>query len=84
MLRISGELAFIIKDIDYTSKKDLLDKLRNLRQTLGGYKPDERKKLKPFLAIAIQQAFYTSEYELMKYKNYCSNRGAYAKARQTN
>ncbi len=76
MMRISGELAFVINDINYTSKKDLLDKLRELRQSLGGYSPSERKIIKPYLAVAIQQAFYSSEYELMRYRRFLDNRGA--------
>ena len=34
MLNIGGELAFILQDIDYKSKQDLLEKLRGLRDSL--------------------------------------------------
>ena len=70
MLNIGGELAFILSDNDYTSKQDLLKKLRDLRQCTQYYTKEEKQLLKPFLAVAIQQAFYASDYELKKYKNY--------------
>lgn len=82
MLRISGELAFLIKDMTYTSKQDLLNQLREMRQELGGYSPVERKAIKPYLAIAIQQAFYSSEHELMRYMKYRENRGENARKQQ--
>ena len=68
MLNIGGELSFILQDIDYTSKKDLLDKLRAMRDDLQNYPKEERLKIKPILAISIQQAFYASEWELMRYR----------------
>ena len=43
MLNIGGELAFVLQDIDYSSKKDLLDKLRAIRDDLKNY--DEKKVL---------------------------------------
>lgn len=82
MLRISGELAFIIKDITFDSKKEFLDKLRDLRESLKNYAPEERKLIKPLLVIAIQQVFYTSEYELLRYKKYCLNRSSYLKSKE--
>ena len=74
MLNIGGELSFILEDINYSSKQDLLDKLRNIRESLQDYPLSERKKLKPILAISIQQAFYASEWELMRYKRFCDYR----------
>ena len=68
MLNIGGELAFILQDIDYSSKQDLLDKLRTLRDELKEYPKDEKQNIRPILAVAIQQAFYFSEWELMNYK----------------
>lgn len=74
MLNIGGELSFILQDIDYTSKKDLLDKLRTMRDDLQNYPKEERLKIKPILAISIQQAFYASEWELMRYRKFCDYR----------
>lgn len=74
MLNIGGELAFILQDIDYDSKQDLLDKLRALRESLKDYPKDERKILKQTLAVAIQQAFYASDWELKRYKNFLEAR----------
>ncbi|MDY6394493.1 MAG: hypothetical protein SPL07_06685 [Bacteroidales bacterium] len=74
MLNIGGELAFILQDIDYKSKPDLLEKLRGLRDSLRNYPEDQRKTLRPILSVAIQQAFYASEWELLRYKNFCDYR----------
>lgn len=74
MLNIGGELAFILQDIDFNSKQDLLEKLRGLRDSLRDYPEEQRKRLKPILSVAIQQAFYSSEWELNRYKNFCEYR----------
>ncbi|MGN0961421.1 MAG: hypothetical protein ACI4PF_04400 [Christensenellales bacterium] len=74
MLNIGGELAFILQDIDYKSKQDLLEKLRGLRDSLRNYPEQEKELLKPILSVAIQQAFYASEWELNRYKNFCDYR----------
>ena len=74
MLNIGGELAFILQDIDYKSKQDLLEKLRGIRDSLKDYTVEERQMIKPLLSVAIQQAFYMSEWELMRYKRFCDYR----------
>ena len=74
MLNIGGELAFLLQDIDYKSKPDLLEKLRDLRDSLRNYTKEERQSLRPILSVAIQQAFYISEWELMRYKKFCDYR----------
>lgn len=74
-MKLGGELAFILGDIDYSSKSELLDKLRECRDKLQEYPKEERVKLKPYLAISIQQAFYTSEYELLRFKKLSKTRG---------
>ena len=74
MLNIGGELAFVLQDIDYNSKKELLDKLRYIREELREYPKEEKAKLRPILAVSIQQAFYASEWELLRYKNFCKYR----------
>lgn len=81
MLNIGGELAFILQDINYTSKQDLLTKLRAMRDDLQNYPKEERLKIKPNLAISIQQAFYASEWELMRYRRYCDYRGENGKTK---
>ena len=74
MLNIGGELAFLLQDIDYNSKKDLLDRLRHVRTELRDYPEEDKTKLRPILAVSIQQAFYASEWELMRYKDFCKYR----------
>ena len=73
-MSISGELTSIIKNIDFTSKADLLNQLRNLRNDVKQYPKNERKIIMPHLAVAIQQAFYTSEWELLHYKEFLTKR----------
>lgn len=73
-MKLGGELAFILGDIDYSSKPELLDKLRECRNKLQEYPKEDRIKLKPYLAISVQQAFYTSEYELLRFKR-LNNKG---------
>lgn len=72
-MRLGGELAFILSDIDYSSKQELLDILRKKRDELQEYPKEDRIKIKPYLAVAIQQAFYASEYELLRFKRLSNN-----------
>ena len=74
MLNIGGELAFILQDIEFNSKTELLEKLRKLRDNLVHYSKEERKMIKPNIVIAIQQAYYISEWELLNYKKFCDMR----------
>lgn len=67
-MRLGGELAFLLTDIDYSSKAELLEKLRAMREGLQDYPKEERLKVRPNLAVAIQQAFYASEYQLLRFK----------------
>lgn len=67
-MAIGGELLSLLKDIDYNTKQELLDKLRIMRDDLKTYPKRERRKIKSFLHVAIQQAYYTSEYILLQYK----------------
>ena len=76
MLNIGGELAFILQDIDYSSKKDLLEKLRAIRSDLKNYTQAEKEVIQPILAVTIQQAFYASGWELMRYKDFLSWRNS--------
>lgn len=73
-MNIGGELAFILQDINFSSKKDLLAKLRTLRESLKEYTLEERQSIRTILAVSIQQAFYISDWELMRYKEYLSKR----------
>lgn len=76
---IGGELTSLIKVLDFSSKQELLDKLRELRQEVKTYRKIERNQILPHLAIAIQQAFYCSEWELLQYKNFLTKRKMYGK-----
>lgn len=59
-MRLGGELSFLLTDIDYSSKQELLDKLRSVRDGLQEVPKEERLKVRPNLAVSIQQAFYAS------------------------
>lgn len=71
---IGGELTSLIRVIDFSSKKELLDKLRQLREELRTYHKKERQQIMPHLAVAIQQAFYSSEWELLNYKKFLTQK----------
>lgn len=82
-MRLGGELAFLLTDIEYESKRELLDKLRIMRDNLQNYPKDERIKIKPILAVSIQQAFYTSEWELLRFKKLSNkSRGEYGRTKK--
>lgn len=76
-MSIGGELTSLIRNIEFASKADLLNQLRNLRNEVKQYPKEERKTIMPHLAVAIQQAFYTSEWELIHYKQYLTQRSEY-------
>lgn len=43
MYNIGGELAFLLQDIDYNSKAELLDKLKQLKKDLKNYPKEEKR-----------------------------------------
>lgn len=67
---ISGEIVHIIEAIDYKSKNELLQKLRDMRDDTVRLALEDRRVVKPMLGVAIQEVCYTSEYELLRYKRY--------------
>lgn len=67
---INGEIVPIIEAIDYQSKDELLQKLRNMRDDTVRLAPEDRRVVKQMLGVAIQEVCYTSEYELLRYKRY--------------
>lgn len=74
MLNIGGELSFILKDIDYLSKKELMSKLKDYKKGLKGYKEEKKKELLEILEISIQEAKFLKEKELLNYKIFCERR----------
>ncbi len=74
MLNIGGELAFLLQDIDYNSKDELIDKLKALQKDIKTYPKEEKAQIGPILSVSVQQAMHLSEWELMRYKNYCKYR----------
>lgn len=67
---ICGEIVPIIEAIDYASKDELLQKLRDMREATIRLSPSDRRIVKQMLGIAIQEVCYTSEYELLRFKGY--------------
>lgn len=72
-MNIGGELILLLKDIEYSTKQELLEKLRIMRNDLKTYPKKERKQIRPLLTVAIQQAFYASEYDLLRVKRRVEN-----------
>ncbi len=81
---IGGELSSLLRDIDYSTKKELLQILRKKRRELQKYSKRDKKQIRPLLNIAIQQAFYTSEYDLLQFKKVNKNRTNYARRKKEN
>lgn len=83
-MSIGGELASILRDIDYSSKKELMEILRTKRAELKRYPKKEKKQIRPLLNIAIQQAFYTRERDLLQFKKVNKNRDNNGKRKEQN
>ena len=65
---INGEIVPILEAIEFSSKDELLTKLRDMREVRLA--PADRRVVKQMLGIAIQEVCYTSERELLRYKGY--------------
>ncbi len=66
---MSGEMANFIESIEYSSKAELLNKLRKMRENTVRLAPADRRIVKQMLGVAIQQVFHAPEVELLAYKN---------------
>ncbi len=71
---MGGELKALIETIDFSSKNELLENLRKLRKSTVKLAPQERSAVKEIIGVGIQQAYYTTEKELLRYKRYVSKR----------
>ena len=67
---IGGEIVPILEAIEFSSKDELLTKLRDMREATVRLAPADRRVVKQMLGIAIQEVCYTSERELLRYKGY--------------
>lgn len=67
---INGEIVPIIEAVDFSSKDELLKKLRDMRESTVKLAPADRRVVKQMIGIAIQEVYYTSERELLRYKGY--------------
>mgnify|MGYP006987513953 FL=1 len=67
---IGGEIVPILEAIEFSSKDELLTKLRDMREATVRLAPSDRRVVKQMLGIAIQEVCYTSERELRRYKGY--------------
>ena len=67
---INGEIVPILEAIEFSSKDELLTKLRDMREATVRLAPADRRVVKQMLGIAIQEVCYTSERELLRYKCY--------------
>jgi len=74
MLRINGEITTFINDIDFENKDGFMEKLRALRKTPNLAPNCSYNQFYDMVGVAIQQAFYVNEKQLMRFKNYCNYR----------
>lgn len=67
---MSGEVMPIIEAIDFTTKTELLTKLRVMRDSAGKLQKEDRRIVKDMLGVAIQEVYFTPGKELMRLKHY--------------
>jgi len=69
---MSGEIISFLDILEFKSKKELLDKLREIRESTINMDPHEREIIRKMLSVAVQEVYYTGEQKLLKYKNFSS------------
>lgn len=67
---MSGEIMPIIEAIDFSTKTELLTKLRAMRDSAGKLAPEDRRVVKDMLGVAIQEVYFTPGKEVMRFKHY--------------
>lgn len=60
----------IIEVIDFKNKTQLLDKLRLMRDSAGKLPREDRRVVKDMIGVAIQEVYFTSNREIMRFKRY--------------
>ena len=68
---INSFSEYLNDELNYSEKT-----VKTYIESLKEYTPEERQSIRPILAVSIQQAFYISDWELMRYKEYLSKRSA--------
>lgn len=71
---MGGELLSLIEIMDFSSKTELLEKLRNMRKSTYKLEQPERSAVREMIGVAVQQTYFTTEKELLHYKNFLNNR----------
>ena len=71
---MSGELMSVIGCINFKNRDELLKKLRAIRDGVVKFAPPKRYILKKLIGISIQEVYFTSETDIMNYKNYLDSR----------
>lgn len=67
---MNGEIIPIIETIEFTTKTELLIKLRAMRDSAVKLPHADRRIVKDILGVAIQEVYFTSGKELMRFKHY--------------
>lgn len=70
MLRFSGELVPFIDLVEFESKKDLLDKIKQIREEIISLPYFDRETFRKMLAVAVQEIYYTGEEKLLRFKKH--------------
>ncbi len=74
MLRINGEITTFIDETDFETKEEFMDKMRKARKEPSLKSNAEYHIYHDIIGVAIQQAYYINEKQLLRYKKYCQNR----------
>jgi hypothetical protein len=67
---LSGEIIEFINKIDFKSKEELIQKLRDMRTNINRYEPRRRNTLKQMIGVAIQQVYRSSDVEIEHYVHF--------------
>jgi hypothetical protein len=71
---LSGEIVTFIETLDFTSKSELLERLRTMRKNTVCLSPKDRQVVKQMIGVAVQQVFHTPENVLLQYAHYKEQR----------
>lgn len=69
---MSGEIIPIIEAVDFSTKTELLTKLRSMRDSTHKLAKEDRRVVKDMLGVAIQEVYFTPAKEVMRFKHYLS------------
>jgi len=68
--KINGEMTFLLDNMEYKSRDELLKTLRAMRDDTIKFEGEQRFVLKQLIGVGIQQIMRTPEKLLLDYKKF--------------